>query len=44
VNPASWIAECDLTEKYFAQFGNELPVEMTNELAGLRSRLADLSS
>jgi phosphoenolpyruvate carboxykinase (GTP) len=44
VNPASWIAECDLTENYFAQFGNELPVEMTNELAGLRSRLADLSN
>jgi phosphoenolpyruvate carboxykinase (GTP) len=43
VNPASWNAECDLTEKYFAQFGKELPVEMTNELAGLRSRLADLA-
>ena len=43
IDPASWISECDLTESYFAQFKDALPVEMSNELDGLRSRLADLS-
>lgn len=43
IDPNSWHAECDLTESYFAQFGQFLPQEMMQELAGLRSRLAELS-
>ena len=41
VDPKSWHTECDLTESYFAQFGDTLPSEMAAELAGLRTRLAD---
>jgi len=41
IDQKSWNAECDLTEDYFEQFGKALPIEMSNELTGLRSRLAD---
>ncbi len=44
IDPNSWNEECDLTESYFGQFGQSLPEEMHNELAGLRSRLSDLNS
>ncbi|RYV51563.1 phosphoenolpyruvate carboxykinase (GTP) [Pengzhenrongella frigida] len=40
VDPASWLAECELTQEYFAQFGATLPAEMTTQLDALRSRLA----
>jgi len=41
IDQKSWNAECDLTEDYFEQFGKALPIEMSNELTGLRSRLED---
>ncbi|MFA5608127.1 MAG: phosphoenolpyruvate carboxykinase (GTP) [Leucobacter sp.] len=40
VDSQSWLAEADLTEEYFAQFGDRLPEAMRNELAGLRKRLS----
>ena len=39
VDADTWLAEADLTEEYFAQFGDRLPAEMTAQLAALRSRL-----
>lgn len=39
VDPASWLAEADLTQEYFAQFGDRLPAEMTRQLDALRERL-----
>lgn len=39
VDPASWLAEADLTETFFAQFGDRLPEQLKNELAALRERL-----
>jgi len=39
VDLQSWLVECDLTEEYFSQFGPNLPVEMTEQLAALRGRL-----
>ncbi|WP_082516200.1 phosphoenolpyruvate carboxykinase (GTP) [Cellulomonas sp. Leaf395] len=39
VDPAAWLAECDLTEEFFAQFGDRLPVAMVDELDALRARL-----
>ena len=35
-----WLAEADLTEEYFSQFGDRLPPAMTEELDSLRTRLA----
>jgi phosphoenolpyruvate carboxykinase (GTP) len=40
VNPESWLAEADLTEEYFAQFGSHLPAAMSEELSLLRARLS----
>ncbi|MBL3686463.1 phosphoenolpyruvate carboxykinase (GTP) [Leucobacter zeae] len=40
VDAASWLAEADLTEEYFAQFGDRLPAQMTEQLARLRERLS----
>lgn len=40
IDPASWLAECDLTEQYFDIFGDHLPSAMREELAALRQRLA----
>ena len=39
IDPASWLAECDLTEEFFAQFGDRLPQALEIELGALRSRL-----
>ncbi|GEL97917.1 phosphoenolpyruvate carboxykinase (GTP) [Cellulomonas terrae] len=39
VDPAAWLAECDLTEEFFAQFGDRLPLAMVDELDALRTRL-----
>ena len=39
VDPESWSAEADLTEEYFATFGDRLPAEMTDQLTALRERL-----
>ncbi|MDR1825556.1 MAG: phosphoenolpyruvate carboxykinase (GTP) [Bifidobacteriaceae bacterium] len=39
IDPAAWLAEADLTEEYFKQFGERLPVELTEQLAALRERL-----
>ncbi|WP_278236427.1 phosphoenolpyruvate carboxykinase (GTP) [Isoptericola sp. AK164] len=35
----AWLAETDLTEEFFARFGDHLPEEMTRQLERLRSRL-----
>ena len=42
-DPASWLAECDLTETFFARFGDHVPPALTEELADLRSRLTGAS-
>ncbi|GAA2833634.1 phosphoenolpyruvate carboxykinase (GTP) [Leucobacter komagatae] len=39
IDPTSWLAEADLTEEYFAQFGDRLPAALTAELDALRDRL-----
>jgi phosphoenolpyruvate carboxykinase (GTP) len=40
IDPVTWLAEADLTEEYFAQFGDRVPQELTAQLAALRERLA----
>jgi len=39
VDPDAWLAECDLTDEYFARFGDRVPDELHEQLATLRSRL-----
>jgi phosphoenolpyruvate carboxykinase (GTP) len=39
IDPAAWLSEADLTEEYFAQFGERLPAELTGQLVALRERL-----
>ncbi|RRD60528.1 phosphoenolpyruvate carboxykinase (GTP) [Leucobacter sp. OH1287] len=39
VDAESWLAECDLTEQFFAQFGERLPAQLSAELEALRERL-----
>ena len=39
VDASTWVAEADLTEEYFNQFGERLPSEMLDELNALRARL-----
>ncbi|WP_336661416.1 phosphoenolpyruvate carboxykinase (GTP) [Leucobacter sp. USHLN154] len=39
IDPASWLAEADLTEEFFAQFGDRLPAALSGQLEGLRQRL-----
>jgi len=39
VDPAAWADECDLTEEFFAQFGDRLPRQLRTQLADLRHRL-----
>ncbi|MGY4859604.1 phosphoenolpyruvate carboxykinase (GTP) [Cryobacterium sp. AP23] len=41
IDPASWLAECDLTEEFFAKFGSRVPPALQSELASLRYHLAD---
>ncbi len=40
VDPTTWLAEAELTEEYFGQFGERLPAAMSTELAALKSRLS----
>ena len=40
LDPEAWTKEADLTEEYFAQFGNKVPVELAGQLAALRERIA----
>jgi phosphoenolpyruvate carboxykinase (GTP) len=39
VDRDSWLAECELTEEYFAQFGDRVPAALRAELASLRYHL-----
>jgi phosphoenolpyruvate carboxykinase (GTP) len=39
VDRETWLAECDLTEEYFAQFGDRVPAALNSELASLRYHL-----
>ncbi|MCR6493079.1 phosphoenolpyruvate carboxykinase (GTP) [Cellulomonas sp. P24] len=39
VDPDSWSHEADLTEEFFAQFGDRLPPELADQLTALRTRL-----
>ena len=39
VNADSWLAEADLTEEYYAKFGDRVPAELREQLQALRSRL-----
>ena len=39
IDPDAWLAECDLTEHFFARFGGRVPPAMTAELESLRYRL-----
>jgi phosphoenolpyruvate carboxykinase (GTP) len=39
INPDAWLAECDMTESYFSQFGERLPQEMSIQLEALKERL-----
>ena len=40
VDADSWLAECDLTEEYYAKFGDRVPAALREELDKLRARLA----
>ncbi len=39
VDPQAWLAEADLTQEFFAQFGDRLPAPLRTQLAALRHRL-----
>ena len=41
VDKESWLEECELTDEYFDMFGDRVPVELEDELSGLRNRLAN---
>ncbi|HEU0256861.1 MAG TPA: phosphoenolpyruvate carboxykinase (GTP) [Microbacteriaceae bacterium] len=40
VHAEPWLAECDLTEEYFARFGGKVPPALVAELASMRYKLA----
>ncbi len=40
LSPEAWAAETDMTDEYFAQFGDKLPKELVSELGELRDRIA----
>lgn len=40
LDPAAWAAEADLTEEYFARFGDRVPDALHHQLAALRARIA----
>ncbi len=40
VDTNEWVAECDLIAENYAQFGDRLPKEMTEQLVKLKARLA----
>jgi phosphoenolpyruvate carboxykinase (GTP) len=39
INTDSWLAETDLTQEYYAEFGDRVPAELNLQLQGLRDRL-----
>jgi phosphoenolpyruvate carboxykinase (GTP) len=39
IDNAMWNAECDLTERFFDQFGSKVPKVLTTQLTALRKRL-----
>ena len=39
IHPNTWLAEADLTEEYYLQFGDRVPEALNLQLAGLRDRL-----
>ena len=39
VNADSWLAEADLTEDYYARFGDRVPAQLRGQLDALRARL-----
>ncbi|MGB7981893.1 MAG: phosphoenolpyruvate carboxykinase (GTP) [Candidatus Nanopelagicales bacterium] len=39
LDPESWLEECDLTEEYFAKFGDAVPAELYAQLEVLREHL-----
>ncbi len=39
VNADSWLAETDLTQEYYTEFGDRVPTELNEQLQGLRDRL-----
>ncbi|KFF59828.1 phosphoenolpyruvate carboxykinase [Cryobacterium sp. MLB-32] len=41
IDTNSWLAECDLTEEYFAKFGDRMPAALLAELASVRYHLKD---
>ena len=41
VDKESWLEECELTDEYFDMFGDRVPVELEDELSGLKNRLAN---
>jgi phosphoenolpyruvate carboxykinase (GTP) len=40
VDSEMWSAECDLTERFFDQFGSRVPPVLTTQLTALRKRLS----
>jgi phosphoenolpyruvate carboxykinase (GTP) len=40
LDPAAWGVETNLTEDYFAQFAEKLPLELKSQLTSLRTRIA----
>ena len=40
IDPQSWLAEADLTEEFFARFGDRVPAALRAQLEGLRERLS----
>jgi phosphoenolpyruvate carboxykinase (GTP) len=41
IDPVTWLAESDLTEEYFDQFGDRVPAELRGQLSALRERLGN---
>lgn len=39
LNPEAWAEEANLTEEYFAKFGDKVPAELNDELKKLRERI-----
>jgi phosphoenolpyruvate carboxykinase (GTP) len=39
IDPVTWLAEADLTDEYFAQFGDRVPAALHGQLDALRERL-----
>ncbi|MFM7598972.1 MAG: phosphoenolpyruvate carboxykinase domain-containing protein, partial [Actinomycetota bacterium] len=39
VNTQSWLAEADLTEEFYGQFGDRVPSALHGQLGALRTRL-----